>query len=175
MKTIFKLFAILAGASLILGSCNEKLLDIPQQGVQSEDNSYITDDDCLAATTAIYHAWRAVWSGCGYTIGPCYVNMFWMLNCMADDMTDSSANQAEFAYSTVTPANSWIEANYNGLYRCIYFSNIVLDKFQPESAVKLRCIAEAKFFRAVIEFPSSGDSEDPWEEPEEDPGEDPEE
>ena len=34
----------------------------------------------------------------------------------------------------------------------------------------------AKFFRAVIEFPSSGDSEDPsWEEPEEDPGEDSEE
>lgn len=152
MKTIFKLFAILAGASLILGSCNEKLLDIPQQGVQSEDNSYITDDDCLAATTAIYHAWRAVWSGCGYTIGPCYVNMFWMLNCMADDMTDSSANQAEFAYSTVTPANSWIEANYNGLYRCIYFSNIVLDKFQPESAVKSRCIAEAKFFRALCYY-----------------------
>ena len=33
----------------------------------------------------------------------------------------------------------------------------------------------AKFFRAVIEFPSSGDPEEPWEEPWEDPEPDPEE
>lgn len=152
MKKIYKMIACLAAVSLLAVSCNEKLLDIPQQGVQSEDNSYITDDDCESAITAVYHAWRAEWSGCGYIIGPCYSNLFWAKNLMADDMTTTSASQVEFAYSSVTPSNPWVEAIYNGLYRTIYFANIVLDKFTPESDVKARCIAEAKFFRALCYY-----------------------
>ena len=149
MKTLYKYFALFAGSVLLLNACNQKLLDIPQQGVQNEDNSYITDDDCVAATTAIYHAWRAEWSGCGYTIGPCYVNLFWVLNLMADDMISNAVNEADFSNSTVTPANSFVEAIYNGLFRTIYYSNLVIDKFTPESSIKARCIAEAKFFRAL--------------------------
>ena len=152
MKTFTKIFALVAGISMFLSSCSQELLDIPQQGVQSQDNSYITDDDCLAATTAIYHAWRAEWSGCGYTIGPCYANLFWSLNLMGDDMLSSFAPESDFAFSTVTPSNTWVEACYNGLYRTIYFSNIVLDKFKPESDVKKRSIAEAKFFRALCYY-----------------------
>ena len=150
MKTLYKLFAVFAGAALVLNACSEKLLDIPQQGVQSEDNSYITDDDCMAATTAIYHAWRAAWSGCGYTIGQVYANLFWMKNLMADDMISGiGGSEEEFANSTVTPANTWVEACYNGLFRTVYYSNMVLDKFTAESDVKARCIAEARFFRAL--------------------------
>lgn len=149
MKTVYKLFALFAGAVLILSACSEKLLDIPQQGVQSEDNSYITDDDCLAATTAIYHIWRAVWSGCGYTIGPYCASLFWMLNLMGDDMISNTSPETEFGYSIVTAANPWVEAVYTGLYRTVYYSNIVLEKFTAESDVKARCIAEAKFFRAL--------------------------
>ena len=149
MKKSIKIFTVFAAICLLVPACSTKRLDIPQQGVQSEDNSYITDSDCMAAVTAVYHAWRASWSGCGYTIGPCYANMFWMLNLMADDMTSAATSESEFANSTVTAANNWVEANYNGLYSVIYYANIILDKFKPESDVKARCIAEAKFFRAL--------------------------
>ena len=62
---------------------------------------------------------------------------------------ESATSESEFANSTVTAANNWVEANYNGLYSVIYYANIILDKFKPESDVKARCIAEAKFFRAL--------------------------
>jgi len=152
MKKFFKTLSIIAGTLLIASSCSEKLLDIPQQGVQSEDNSYITDDDCLSAITSVYSGWRSVWSGCGYNIGVVYSNMFWLKNLLADDMTTGSTFQSELSYSTVTSTNPWVEAVYNGLYKTLYYANIVTDKFTDESPAKARCIAEAKFFKGLCYY-----------------------
>ena len=47
MKTRYIILSILSVA--LLSACNEKLLDIPQQGVISESNFYQTDDDAEQA------------------------------------------------------------------------------------------------------------------------------
>ena len=153
MKKIYNIASLLLAVLLLAPSCDEKLLDIPQQGVQSEDNSYITDEDCMSAVASVYSMWRAVWSGCGYKIAPiAYPNLFWMKNLMADDMVTNSTYESEFSASTVTVSNAWVEALYNGLYKNIYYANIITDKFTPESDVKARCIAEAKFFKALCYY-----------------------
>ena len=148
MKKSIKIFALLAAGALLANACNPSLLDIPQQGVQSEDNSYITDEDCEAATAAVYIAWRHAWSGAGTH----YVNGFWFKNLLADEFHSEHTNQNEVANSTLTPNSQWVEAYYESLFKTVYAANLVLDKFSPESEIKARDIAEAKFFRAVAYY-----------------------
>lgn len=149
MKTI-KIIAVLALVLAIWG-CDSSLLDIPQQGVQSEDNSYNTDSDCEAAITAVYAGWRKVWSGKGMEVT--YCNLFWLKNLLADEMHSEHTNQVEFSRSTVTSSNPWVKGAYQGLFETVYLANLVLDKFKSEdSKIKARSIAEAKFFRALCYY-----------------------
>ncbi|MBO7643771.1 MAG: RagB/SusD family nutrient uptake outer membrane protein, partial [Bacteroidales bacterium] len=150
MKKIFKIASLLLAVAMISQACSEKLLDIPQQGVQSEDNSYITDDDCMSAVAAMYSMWRSVWSGCGYRLtNIAYPNMFWAKNLLGDDITTNARIESELANMAATVSNQWVEAIYNGLYKLVYYSNIITDKFTDESETKARAIAEAKFFKAL--------------------------
>ena len=150
MKKIFKIASLLLAVAMISQACSEKLLDIPQQGVQSEDNSYITDDDCMSAVAAMYSMWRSVWSGCGYRLATiAYPNMFWAKNLLGDDITTNARIESELANMAATVSNQWVEAIYNGLYKLVYYSNIITDKFTDESETKARAIAEAKFFKAL--------------------------
>ncbi|MBO4611388.1 MAG: RagB/SusD family nutrient uptake outer membrane protein [Bacteroidales bacterium] len=154
MKTTHIILSIFASVAL-LASCSEKLLDIPQQGVQSEANSYITDEDCEAATAAVYAAWRHAWSGTGSSSasGTTYCNLFWFKNLLSDEFhAGSHTNQTDLGNYTYTNSNLWIGAIYEFLYKTVYYSNIVIDKFKPESETKTRCIAEAKFFRALAYY-----------------------
>ena len=154
MKTIIRTLSIIAGLALLV-SCSEKMLDIPQQGVQSEANSYITDDDCLAATAAVYAAWRHAWAGTGSSSmeGTTYSNLFWFKNLLSDEFhAGDHTNQTDLGNYTYTNANRWIGSIYEFLYKTVYYANIVLDKFKPESETKTRCIAEAKFFRALAYY-----------------------
>jgi len=151
MKTTYKLIALLAGF-LTLASCSQSLLDIPQQGVQSEGNSYITDADCEAATAAVYRAWRHAWSGNGEssTDQTTYCNLLWFKTLMADDsFAPVHTCQQDISSLAISEANPWVAAIYEFLYKTVYSCNIVLDKFQPESDIKIRNMAEAKVFRAL--------------------------
>ena len=154
MKSIHTTIVFLAGVCLFV-SCSEKLLDIPQQGVQSEVTSYITDSDCESATAAVYKAWRHAWSGTGSSsaAGTTYCNLFWFKNLLSDEMrTPAHATMDALANYTFTDSNPWIGAIYEFLYKTVYYANLVLDNFKPESEVKTRCIAEAKFFRALAYY-----------------------
>lgn len=149
MKTSYKLIALFAGL-LVLSSCSQKLLDIPQLGVQSEANSYITDDDCDAATATIYRNWRHAWSGKGDEGDSYYCNLLWFKTLMSDEaLAPGHAAQQDISNLCITDANPWLAAIYRFLYQTVYAANIVLDKFKPESETKIRDIAEAKFFRAL--------------------------
>lgn len=151
MKTIFKTLSYIAGTVLLLSACDSSLLDIPQQGVRSEDNSYITDEDCLSAIANVYSKWRSVYSGTGASVT--YCNLFWAKNLLADEMYSEHTNQNEIANSVITPANSWITGCYQMLFQTVYAANLVLDKFDPEeSGVKARAVAEAHFFRALVYY-----------------------
>ena len=50
-------------AALSITSCDVDLLNIPQEGVISEENFYKTDDDCNEAITAVYNSFRNTYSG----------------------------------------------------------------------------------------------------------------
>ena len=151
MNKILKTLSYIAGTILLVTACDSSLLDIPQQGVQSEDNSYITDEDCEAAIASVYAKWRSTYSGTGVDVT--YCNLFWTKNLLADEMFSEHTNQNEIANSVITPANLWITGCYKMLFQTVYAANLVIDKFSPEeSAVKARDIAEARFFRALCYY-----------------------
>lgn len=138
-------------------SCDVDLLDIPQQGVASEENFYKTDQDCEEATAAIYRSWRTAFSG-GRWGAAQYGNGFFIKNLLADDFntggTRSDQTFAQEIYeSALMPTNGWIEAYYKELFATVYLCNLVIEKFNPEeSDIKARNIAEAKFYRALCYF-----------------------
>ncbi|WP_298109050.1 RagB/SusD family nutrient uptake outer membrane protein [uncultured Bacteroides sp.] len=140
-------------AALSITSCDVDLLNIPQEGVISEDNFYKTDDDCNEAITAVYNSFRNTYSG---DIDWRYCNGFYLKNMLADDLYcggawDQPAPQ-ELAQSVTTTTNEWVKLYYRELYSTIYLANIVLEKFDESSDIKKRNIAEAKFFRAICYF-----------------------
>lgn len=149
---------LLSGAlSCSISSCDVDLLDIPQQGVTSEESFYKTDEDCEEAMAAVYSSWRKAYSG-GFRGAAQYANGFFIKNLMADDFntggTRSDQTYAQEIYeSAITATNGWIEAYYKQLYSTIYLCNLILEKFNPEdSPIKARNVAEAKFYRALCHF-----------------------
>ena len=83
MKTRYIILSILSVA--LLSACNEKLLDIPQQGVISESNFYQTDDDAEQAIATCYQWWRNMESG-AFLGGVHYANGFMMRNLLSDEL-----------------------------------------------------------------------------------------
>lgn len=116
---------LLSGAlSCSISSCDVDLLDIPQQGVTSEESFYKTDEDCEEAMAAVYSSWRKAYSG-GFKGAAQYANGFFIKNLMADDFNTggvrSDQTYAQEIYeSAITATNGWIEAYYKQLYSTIY-------------------------------------------------------
>ena len=147
---------LLAGL-VSFSSCNVDLLDIPQQGVTSEETFYKTDEDCEEAIAAVYSAWRTAYSG-GHMGAAQYANGFFLKNFLADDF-NSGGSRSDQTYaqeiyeSRIMPTNLWVEAYYKDLYSTVYLCNLVIGKFDPsESAIKARNVAEAKVYRALCYF-----------------------
>ena len=150
------LLGLMAGV-ISFASCDVDLLDIPQQGVTSEETFYKTDQDCEEALAAVYRSWRTAFSG-GHSGASQYANGFFLKNLLGDDFnTGGSRSDQTYAQEiyeiAVLPTNGWIEAYYKDLYATIYLCNLVIEKFNPEeSSIKARYIAEAKFYRALCYF-----------------------
>ena len=147
---------LLAGL-VSFSSCNVDLLDIPQQGVTSEETFYKTDEDCEEAIAAVYSAWRTAYSG-GHMGAAQYANGFFLKNFLADDF-NSGGSRSDQTYaqeiyeSRIMPTNLWVEAYYKDLYSTVYLCNLVIGKFDPsESTIKARNVAEAKVYRALCYF-----------------------
>ncbi|MDR3140614.1 MAG: RagB/SusD family nutrient uptake outer membrane protein [Tannerellaceae bacterium] len=137
-------------------ACDVDLLDIPQKGVQDENSYYQTDEHSESAVAAVYSSWRSAFSGSGSGANH-YANGFFMKNFMADDFNTGGARSdqtyaQEIYESATTATNGWVENYYKKLYETIYLCNLVIEKFTPESEVKARNIAEAKFYRALCHF-----------------------
>lgn len=165
-----KKITILLAALCVLASCSEDLLDIPQQGVKSEENSYITDDDCNAALASAYARFRSIYAG-GFTIygqknggdgtgrkqeSPYEVNGLWFRDLLGDDqhgILHSRTNEDEMESAAITSTNSWVDIYYKDMYESIYMANLVITKFNPEeSPIKSRNVAEARFLRAFCYY-----------------------
>lgn len=147
------LYIGLLSAAILATSCNVDLLNIPQEGVVSEENFYKTDADCDEAITAVYNIFRSAYSG---DIDWRYCNGFYLKNALADDLVAGGGwdqpGPQELSQSVTTSTNEWVKLYYRELYTTIYLSNLVIEKFDESSDIKKRNIAEAKFFRAICHF-----------------------
>ena len=138
---------------LLFTACSEDRLDIPQKGVISIDSFYKTDADAESAVVAMYAQFAtqiASWEG-AYI----YVPLNILFNYPADNIlaagefygdNDMVAAINEFRFDSQSPV---IRLAYNHFYYVIYRCNLVIDNFKyGESAVKDRCISEARVMRA---------------------------
>ena len=167
MKKIIILLA--AASAFCLSSCSESLLDIPQQGVRSEANSYITDEDCESAIAAAYarvktiyagtfslYAWKGAGDGTGrQQIDPYETNGLWFKELIGDDQFPGSFEDelGDYASCELKPTNAWMSNYYMLLFQCVYLSNLVINNFDAASSeIKARDIAEAKVLRAFCYY-----------------------
>ena len=134
-----------AGMILLAASVGcSKMMDIPQNGVVSQDDYYKTDAEAESAISTVYSAWRSRAE-----------NIFSVLETLTDDVSKGGTNvnffpnwreRNSYIYNS---GNEGVATFYTDSYALIYYCNLVIDKVSGETAVQGRCIAEAKFFRAL--------------------------
>ena len=131
-------------------SCDQSRLDIPQQGVLSEDDFYQTDEDCLEALAGVYS---------GILHSPerrLYTYMYSFLSEMADEVYVCDAGYAvdqlhSYMFFTYDPTVSYLSRVYNDMYAIVYRCNLVIDHFSDgTSAIMKNAVAEAKVIRSWI-------------------------
>jgi starch-binding outer membrane protein, SusD/RagB family len=138
---------------LLLTACSEDYLEIPQKGVVGIDSFYKTDADAESALVAAYAQFAtniASWDGAFI-----YVPYNILFNYCSDNIlaagefygdNDMVAAINEFRYDSQSPV---VKLAYNHFYYVIYRANLVINNFKyGESAVKDRCISEARVMRA---------------------------
>ena len=145
------IFPLLYTAVVLFSACNEDLLDIPQKGVIGIDSFYQTDEDAESALVNLYGDFI---TNIGGNDG-IYVPFNIVFNYPADNVlaagefygdNDQLASINEFRFDS---QSSVVSLLYSRLYYVIYHSNLVIGNFEyGESAVKDRCISEARVVRA---------------------------
>ena len=146
MKSINKYFAgiiflVLTG---IFNSCLNQL-DIPQQGIQSIDDFYKTDEQAMNGLADVYGQFKDAY---GYPYG-----ILGAMNLMADDnyagygnMGDNGGHSHSLNSFTFDATRSSYLYNYcSGLIRRC---NTILARVAPDSPVKRRILAECHVIRA---------------------------
>lgn len=146
MKIRSLYISLLLCASGMFTSCMD-LLNTPQLGVTSVDDFYKTDTDVEEAAVAMYGA-----------LSDSYMDIFMIKNLLSDDVWCGGGSRGDNAnYEIINEYRFTADAvqltsYYKNLYKIIYRANLILNKVQPDSDVKTRCIAEAHFFRAFAYF-----------------------
>jgi hypothetical protein len=158
-KTLYAMLAIAAGV-MLLPSCEDQL-DIEQKGVTSIDDFYQTDDDAEAALVAAYEGFMCNVVGRQPDMGGpgIYTPYKIITNMCGDDVLYASGNYGdhefsgmlnEFRYDAEAEVPTY---QYSGLYLSVYTCNLVIDYFKDaDTAVKKRCVAEARVLRALDYF-----------------------
>lgn len=134
-------------AVLFTSSCEDRL-DIAKHGNQgSMDDYYQTDDELNSATAAMFLSMRSA-----------YYNWYLVKNMLSDDMYTGGGGRGdntdmerlnEYTFDT---DHGMISSLYSGLYTIIYQANLIIDKTDPDDAVKKQAVAEAKAIRGYAHF-----------------------
>lgn len=143
-----KYLSLLAGVLLTFGlaSC-EDTLDISQKGVLDYSFYYQTDEHAEAASNALYIQLKGT-----------YYNYTMLKNALSDDVwaggggrNDNAELEGcnEFSFGS---DQSFIRGVWESYYSLIYKANVILGHIDPDTDIKKRAHAEAKFFRAFAYF-----------------------
>jgi len=143
------IIAIIASVvALTAVSCDQSRLDIPQQGVTSEEDFYTTDEACLEALAGVYASiYHSVES-------KFYTYFFAVLSQVSDEVYNcddgykvSDANS--FLFYTYDNANKYIRTPYNALFSMVNRCNLVIDHFSDGTSQTMKmAVAEAKVIRS---------------------------
>lgn len=152
-----KIFTLLAFALLLVTACNQDRLEIPKKGVVSEESFYKTDADAESAlAAAYYHSCRAMCAA-GNGNGSLYAPLLSCFSIPSDDFWGGGANFGDTDYLSkpnewrADSQNSVFNTCYKQAYSAIFYANCVITKFDAsDSAVKAKCIDEARFLRAMF-------------------------
>ena len=145
MKAKYIIMA-LAAVTTAFSSCN-KMLDIPQHGVQNYETYYQTDEEAEAAVIACYIQVKN--NEMNYVLGK---------NMLTDDFWAGGGGRAdnsdleglnEFTFGT---DQGYLQGMFEAYYGIIYKANVVLGHVPNESEIQKRARAEAKIFRAWSYF-----------------------
>lgn len=143
-----KYLSLIIGGLLVLGitSC-EDALDIHQKGVLDYSFYYQTDEHAEAASNALYIQLKGT-----------YYNYTMLKNSLSDDVwaggggrNDNAELEScnEFSFGS---DQSFIRGVWESYYSLIYKANVILGHIEPDTDIKQRAYAEAKFFRAFAYF-----------------------
>lgn len=141
---------------LIPGSCKKEFLDRYPLDQEVSSNFYQTEEDAMAALTAIYDV-----LGYQSTPGVSWAPFIVMSDILSDDSYAGGAdandgkdedelNTYNIPTTNLIAHSIWMK-NYVGIYR----ANLLLEKIDEIDAsdeFKARIIAECKFFRAYFHF-----------------------
>ncbi|MBO7118212.1 MAG: RagB/SusD family nutrient uptake outer membrane protein [Bacteroidales bacterium] len=146
---------LLCAVGLLLVSCNQDRLEIPQKGVVPVESFYITDEDAESAMTALYERFLQQIGTCRVVGTMIYTPWRFAFNLPGDDMyaacksygdNDFQGSVDEFRFDASADI---ITCLYQHCYKISYGCNLVTDHFEyGQSAVKDRCISEARVIRA---------------------------
>ena len=136
---------------VLFAACSEDKLDIPQKGVVDIASFYLTDADAESALVAAYADFaKNIGGNDGISVpyniifNYCADNILAAGNEYGDNDQFGSINEFRF-----DATSSVVGVAYKRFYFVIYHANLVIDHFQyGESAVKDRCISEARVLRA---------------------------
>ncbi len=141
------IYSLLLMVSLALMGCEDRL-DIQKHGnMGSQDDYYQTDDEALSAAASMYTTLRGL-----------YYNWFFTKNLLSDDVWCGGGQRGdntqmeqlnEYTYGS---DNSMVRGVFSSMYSLIYKANLIIEKVEPDTHVKARTVAEAKFFRAWANF-----------------------
>lgn len=142
-------------AAAFITSCSEDKLDIPQKGVTPIEDFYKTDADAEAALVAAYQGFN--WNVTGWNGTSTYNALNFAFNLCGDDVLSAGAvpfdndfagavNEFRYDNSNAVISNAYLNFIYS-----MFYDNLVIHYFGGEkatSAVKKRCVAEARVLRA---------------------------
>ena len=141
LSTLFMLMA------MFTVSCEDRL-DIAKHGnMGSQEDFYQTDDEAENAAASMYLNLRGL-----------YYNWFFTKNLLADDVWCGGGlrgdnNQMEQLNEYTFGTNhGMIQGVFSSMYGLIYKANLIIEKVQPDTHIKARTVAEAKFMRAWANF-----------------------
>lgn len=151
-KTTAYKFIIFAGITTgaVILACN-KQLDKTNPNSPTVDKYFKTSSELLGGTNAIYSIFHSA-----QLIGR---EWFFLHDTRSDDVAAGGGQleppRAQLLNGATVPTNAVLNSVWNGLYTVIHRANTVIDNgpnVTDNTALRDRCVAEAKFFRGWAYF-----------------------
>ena len=151
MKSLIIKTSIVCFSALLMTSSCKKFLDQEVPGAFAEQDFYKTDQDATQAVTATYDMMQAHYNS---NWGSLY-----MIKVLLSDESNAGGSDAgdQPGYQTLDnynfdATNDKVREAWRMSYFTIYRANKVINKVFPETDLRKRLIAEAKFLRAYNYF-----------------------